>query len=470
MSDEHLRAALEHTAAGLRAPLEASLRGFADDLLRQAAAERERAAREAAEAAAADVRHQADAQLSALRLSADQQLGELRRTAQEQIDSTRQALEAELAVARDAQHQTDAARRALEAELADARDAQHQVEAARRALEAELTAAQVARHQIDAAHHALEEELAATRRGAEREVNALREKADVEIEDARRIAQAQVEDVQRTLEERLAATRRELEDARRAVDDTRRMLEDTRHGAETLRRQLDRAHSEMAEMRVRSAEEAQALVAVQLAAASESHQRRLTEGIDRARSELRDLAVGEIRTLLESVRAIDEARSLGEVLDRLVQIHRRDVERLVVFVVTGDRLREWRAAGFPEREPSERMDVGITEAGVAGEAVRTGRAAVRVAEEGQTSGGFLPGADGRAAAALPVTISGAVVAVLHVDAPRPEPFLDARWPAIFEVLARHASRALEAITIQRAAGLLPPAGAATGRYAGRSVQ
>jgi hypothetical protein len=60
--------------------------------------------------------------------------------------------------------------------------------------------------------------------------------------------------------------------------------------------------------------------------------------------------------------------------------------------------------------------------------------------------------------------------VLYVDAPRPEPFLDVRWPAMFEVLARHASRVLEGITIQRAAGLLPPAGAAIDSQPGRAFQ
>jgi hypothetical protein len=49
------------------------------------------------------------------------------------------------------------------------------------------------------------------------------------------------------------------------------------------------------------------------------------------------------------------------------------------------------------------------------------------------------------------------VAVLYADAEENRGILssDARWPAILEVLIRHASRVLEAMTVQQAAGLSP---------------
>jgi hypothetical protein len=59
--------------------------------------------------------------------------------------------------------------------------------------------------------------------------------------------------------------------------------------------------------------------------------------------------------------------------------------------------------------------------------------------------------------ALPITVGGRVVAVLYADEP-PADVLSAasRWPATLEVLARHASRALEAMTVQQATGLSLP--------------
>jgi hypothetical protein len=78
---------------------------------------------------------------------------------------------------------------------------------------------------------------------------------------------------------------------------------------------------------------------------------------------------------------------------------------------------------------------------------------------------FAGNAGDRHAMALPVRVGGEVVAVLYADAPRVnEPPSDARWPAILEVLARHASRVLEAMTVQQAAGLSLPRPMARGSH------
>src|SRR5207237_1970613 len=78
---------------------------------------------------------------------------------------------------------------------------------------------------------------------------------------------------------------------------------------------------------------------------------------------------------------------------------------------------------------------------------------------------FAANAGERHAMALPVRVGGEVVAVLYADAPRNEaPSSDARWPAILEVLVRHASRVLEAMTVQQAAGLSLPRPVARGSH------
>ena len=55
-----------------------------------------------------------------------------------------------------------------------------------------------------------------------------------------------------------------------------------------------------------------------------------------------------------------------------------------------------------------------------------------------------------------VTVGGAVVAILYADGPAPDPPGEGRWPSVIEVLARHASRVLNAMTVERAVGLWSP--------------
>jgi len=155
------------------------------------------------------------------------------------------------------------------------------------------------------------------------------------------------------------------------------------------------------------------------------------------------------------------------VLERLTQFSAREVERNAVLIVRGERLQEWRAAGFPQRQGGAgRIDLTFDQAGLAGEAVRTGRAVIHVGVAPERLPAFASGAGTRAAAALPVTVGGAVVAILYADAPSPDPVREGRWPATLEVLARHASRVLEAMTIQHAAGLRPTTPSAPSSTAG----
>ena len=55
------------------------------------------------------------------------------------------------------------------------------------------------------------------------------------------------------------------------------------------------------------------------------------------------------------------------------------------------------------------------------------------------------------ALAVPLVMAGQVFAVLYVDEGNNEPAVSDTWPAAIEVLARHAARALEAITASKLA-------------------
>jgi hypothetical protein len=141
------------------------------------------------------------------------------------------------------------------------------------------------------------------------------------------------------------------------------------------------------------------------------------------------------------------------------------VDRAAVLVVKGDRLRGWRLSGFGTATPSARsIELSLDEAGLPGAVVPTGVAVSRPAVDPGMSAErqpalppFAQDAGSRHAVALPITVAGAVVAVLYADAPRLDaPSASSRWPVILDILARHASRVLEAMTVQQAAGLPLP--------------
>jgi hypothetical protein len=63
------------------------------------------------------------------------------------------------------------------------------------------------------------------------------------------------------------------------------------------------------------------------------------------------------------------------------------------------------------------------------------------------------GGGARNALALPVVVAGAVVAVLYADATSGSPRETEQWPSMLDLLTRHASKVLEALTVQQAIGL-----------------
>ena len=458
--DDQVRAALEHILTGLRGHLEADFRAYTEELLKAAAAERSRVAGQAAEAAAADVRRHAQVQLTQLRDAAKKQtdelraaaeaqigelrrtLEELRRTTQQQLEATRSAAEADVAVAR--QH-ADAARTKAEAEIEDARRlAQAQVDDVQRAMDARLGTAtrerDELRHQLDATRQ--------------------------QLESARQHAEANRQQAEASRHQ-LDVTRQQIESTRQQADAARQELEATRQQGAVLRQQIEATRAQIEETRRAAAADAEELVIAQLALAHEEHERKLSDALSQARADGRLAEAGRARQLLDAVRALDEAKSLGEVLERLVQFAGREVDRSAVLLVKGERLHDWRMVGFGPAAASI-GDLGLQDAGFLAAAVRTGRAAVRAAGDGEPLPPFASGDGGRVAAAVPVTVGGVAVALLYADAPPQGELRESRWPAILELLARHAGRVLEAMTVQQATGLWPAGVARGSQPAGHS--
>jgi hypothetical protein len=179
-------------------------------------------------------------------------------------------------------------------------------------------------------------------------------------------------------------------------------------------------------------------------------------GLLRANAERGSLAA--VERLLEGFRRLDQATTLTALIDSLAETAAGETTRSAVFVVRGREVRGWRVAGFAQAPADVRMvSVSVDAAGPLGVAVR-GKARTELepasfAECGELA--FLAATDATAGLAVPVTLGGETAAIIYGDdggAGGP-----AGWRETIEILARHASRCLEAQTAIRAAKLAPGA-------------
>ena len=187
------------------------------------------------------------------------------------------------------------------------------------------------------------------------------------------------------------------------------------------------------------------------------------EGQQEAADAARAAAYAECRTadlaanerLVEAIRAIDAARSLTEALDALASCAGREAARVAVLLVRGGTLRGWRWIGFGEAL-DERHDFPVpsADAGVIAEAARTGVAVSADSAAPRSAPAFAELPPGREVLAVPVQMSGQVIAVLYADQGADQTTGNLSWPATLEVLARHAARSLESMTAFRAAQVL----------------
>ncbi|MFA5907909.1 MAG: hypothetical protein WC815_03940 [Vicinamibacterales bacterium] len=277
---------------------------------------------------------------------------------------------------------------------------------------------------------AAEEREAATR--------AARESAFAEAEQA---AQARVADA----EARVRATMEQTIEAARA--------EDREVAAREIRREVE---AEVDQKLAAALADAETRMKVALADTEARAAESLKDAVASARAKERDVEMAGVTRLLESIRGLDGASSLSEVLDALALAAAREAARAAVVVLRADRILGWKMAGFGPRDAQPKsIDLALTESGVIGMAV--GAARVVTTRDGQSAAagpGFEKLPADRMGLAVPVIVGGRVVAVVYADGvtmdghERPVP---SGWPEVIEVLARHAGRCLEALTTQRAA-------------------
>ena len=469
--DEQIRAALDSTAATLRERLEAELRAFSQQAERAASEEREQAARAAAAELqqalkAAGEQHQqaanaaAEERRQALKAAADERQQALNAAADERHEALKAA----------AEERQQAVKAAAEAAAAEVR-AQAEILVADVRGQAETQVAQIraaAQKHAEELKRAAESQIADLRKALED----LRAQAKQQLDAARRIAQAEIEKARVEIDKahaEAAAAKAEAESARAEADVARAETEATKAQASQA---IAKAQDAIEANKRAAAAEAEEVLIARLTAAHSVSEKKVADAIDKSQTDSHQFELSRAARLLEAVRNLDEARGLSEVLERLVQCAGHEVERAALLLVKGGRLTGWRLAGFsPKLQSARSIDLSVDEAGLAGAVVKTGVAASRPADAGDGPGlpAFAVNSDGgeeaRYAMALPVRVGGEVVAVLYADAPRFDaPSSDSRWPAILEVLVRHASRVLEAMTVEQAAGLSLPRPMARGSH------
>ena len=465
--EQQIKSAIEAATAQLTGEFQERLRALASELSQEAQARHARELEEAVARVTADLTSQHDAALAAVRSEAAEQrelaISMARTEAAEERDAAFAALRGDLA----AQH--DAAMDALRADLA----AQH--DGAFDALRAEIGARHDAaldalRAELQAEHEAA---LSAAAQGARAEADAEREKALAQLgtelaaqhETALEALRA---DLATEHAASLAAVRVQLVSDHDAVLAARRAEAAAQHDAvlAALRTEADervaQARAEADELLSHARTEAdQRLAAAKAeaeAAAAESVAAAKAEAIQAsgpvidARAAERQAEMAFAERLSDAVRRLDTARSLIEVLDVLVEAAAREVPRVAIFLVRGSKLAGWRAAGYSRDEDPRESEVPLDQAGLLTKAVRSA-AAVTTADAlsddgGATPFGALPVAS--AAVAIPLRVGGETVGVLYADdVSTREHEAPSAWPESVEVLARHACRCLEVVTITR---------------------
>jgi hypothetical protein len=279
------------------------------------------------------------------------------------------------------------------------------------------------------AAEAAERATADARREAEQHLTDVRESASREADEQRTRFAAVIEELQRSLDEargETAAAREDVERLTRDLEDARTQLDATRDDVEATLRDIETSRRE-----------------------SETTRAEVNRLAGQLRNNERAL---QMRRLPDAVRALDDAATFGDVLETLARRAGREAGRAAVFLVKGDRLRDWRTVGFDFATDAPRLDIHVSESGPMAEAVRSGSGVSPRAESAVPD--FARTDEVREPAAWPVSVGGSVVAVLYADGPVADNSEEPYWPAFLDVLARHAGRVLEGLTVRQAAGLL----------------
>jgi hypothetical protein len=245
----------------------------------------------------------------------------------------------------------------------------------------------------------------------------------------------------------------------------RARAEDRDAAAREIRKQLE----EEVEKKMRDAlDAAEHRMRMALADGAAKAAEELRAAVSDARVREREIEMAGVSRLLESLRGLDGATSLSEVLDALSLAAAREAARAAVVVLRNDRIQGWRMSGFGPRDAQPKsIDLPLAESGVIGHAIGVARAVTtRDSETAAIGPGFETLPQGSSGLAVPVIVGGRVVAVVYADSvcvQGQDRQVPSSWPELIEILARHAGRCLEALTSLRTSPRIQtPSGAAAG--------
>jgi len=260
-----------------------------------------------------------------------------------------------------------------------------------------------------------------------------------------RIAEAEAR-VRKLMDEQFVVTRGEDRD--KATREIRKQLED--EVEKKMRDALDGAENRMR---------------VALADAEAKSSDELKAAVADARVKEREIEMAAVSRLLESVRGLDGATSLSEVLDALALAAHREAARAAVVVLRNDRIQGWKMTGFGPRDGQPKsVDLALADSGVIGHAIAAGRAVTTGDGQAAAIGpGFETLPANTTGLAVPVIVGGRVVAVVYADSVSVaghDRQVPSSWPELIEVLARHAGRCLEALTSKATAPKIHTPGSA----------
>jgi hypothetical protein len=198
---------------------------------------------------------------------------------------------------------------------------------------------------------------------------------------------------------------------------------------------------------------------VTLREAAADTKRQVAEAEALARVREREAEMAGVARLLDNIRRLDAATTLSEVLDGLAQGTAQETERAAVLVVRQDRLIGWRLIGFGDHDAQPRaIEIGLAEGGVVNAAVAESRP-VTTGQAGTPGPGFANLSEEQTGLAVPVNVGGRAVAVVYTDSVALHAHdhqSPSGWPEVVEVLARHAARCLEALTVQKTVNAATP--------------
>ena len=349
----------------------------------------------------------------------------------------------------------------LESELGSVQN-----ELVRAAEEASTTiAAEAAEGATAEARREAEQQLAEARESAARDVEEQRARFTTEVEELHRRMDDARDEAQRQLDE----SHRRLDDSQKYIDEHQQEIAGAREEIETLKNELEAARQQLDA--TRDDVEATLHDIETSRRDSDAVRREVNRLTDVLRS--KDERMAQASRLPDAMRALDESETFGQVLEHLAVRAGREAGRAAVFLVKGDRLREWRTAGFDLASDASRLDIELSDSGLIAEAVHTS-VGVHPRQDCPLPE-FARSEDVRQAAAWPISVGGFVVAVLYADGSVADNSEEPYWPAFLDVLARHAGRVLEGITVRQAAGLMTVRASgmpvsAVGRQSSGSIQ